>query len=68
MSNIDQILNEIKKKCPDQSSEIERLRLNIDGYTLFKPIKKMIDKILRPLNIKTLVLIINPKPKTANIA
>jgi hypothetical protein len=53
MSNINQILNEIKKKCPDQSSEIDRLRLNIDGYTLFKPIKKNDIKISSAPKIKT---------------
>ena len=44
------------------------------NFSLFKidftpiKIKKMIDKIFRLLNINILVFIINPKPKTANVA
>ena len=43
-------------------------------FSLFKidftpmNIKKMIDKIFNPLNIKVLVFIISPKPKIANVA
>ena len=40
--------------------------LKID-FTPMK-IKKIIDKIFNPLKTKILVFIINPKPKTANVA
>ena len=49
MSTVSELLDEIKKKCPEQNLEINKLILNIDKNILSK---KIVKKKMNYLNLK----------------